>query len=154
MDERKQRLIALLNTPPAERKGTSGYLVDKWHAIHEAKTKLDSIVSRKELELNEARTQQVKAAGAVEAVEAMLLEFDAKASNAEQPAPPLPPPLPVELPQPHSGGEGDSRAEELRRKAQERVERARGAAAAAGAPALMRPVPTKEGDAERKGEPS
>lgn len=152
MDERKQRLIALLNTPPAERKGTAGYLVDKWHMLHEAKTRLEAITARKEAELNEARTQLVKAAGAVEAVEAMLVEFDAKASNVEQPAPPLPPPLPgADDPQPPPEGL-DPAVEEARRKAQARVAGARAAAAAAGFPVPIRPVPTKEGDATKKGE--
>lgn len=151
MDDRKQRLIALLNTPPAERKGTSGYLVDKWHFLHDARTKLESIVNRKEAELNEARTQYTKAAGAVEAVEAMLLEFDAKAANPDQPAQPLPPPRESQPPQPPPEGATDPVVEEARRRALEKMKGARAAAAAAGVPALLRPVP-EEGT--KKGEPS
>jgi len=152
MDERKQKLIALLNTPSAERKGTAGYLVDKWHMLHDAREKLGNIVTRKEAELNEARTQLVKAAGAVEAVEAMLVEFDAKASNVEQSAPPLPPPLSPcvgDDPQPPPDGVGPA-VEEARRKALVKVAGARAAAAAAGFPVPIKPVPV--GDTAKKGD--
>lgn len=92
-----QKVSRILAVPPDQRKGTVGYLVDRWHQMAREYQMLEAEVVRSDRVAAEARTQFTKAHGALEAIERMIGEHEEPTAQKGEPADgePLPPPQPI-----------------------------------------------------------
>ena len=95
------KVAAILQMPRHLRKGTVGYLVETWHTVSMKCGAIEAEASRLETEAAEARTQAVKAIGALEILEAMLSEHEPVSAPA--PTPPV---------VPESDGQGGEKGDE------------------------------------------
>jgi len=145
LNDAKQKLAAILQTPQEARKGTTGYLIDKWHKTNGLRQRMESIVTKLRHDLEEAESQHLKAIGAQESIEAMLLEFDAPAATGGEPTGKLDPSEPRTLPP--ELVDIKAKAEAKRAEALALAGRMRGAA---GGP-LLPPTPPDSDEAGGKG---
>jgi hypothetical protein len=80
------KVDALLNAPNVS--GTAKYLVDRWKGTTALLRRYETEVAKAERHLAELRSQQLKCAGGVETLEAMLSEFELPSENGTVPPPP------------------------------------------------------------------
>ncbi len=112
------KVLVALQTPPQQRKGQVGYLVDRWHKTAQAYASIEGEVARLEREAAEARTQLTKAAGACELLERMIAEHE---ENTEKPTD-------------GTGSPVDGLADEVRRRIEEAKKQAEEARKSGGVP--------------------
>jgi hypothetical protein len=85
------KIDALLNAPNVS--GTAKYLIDRWKGTTALLRRYETEVAKAERHLAEMRSQQLKCAGGVETIEAMLSEFELPGEG--EGTPPSPSAIPI-----------------------------------------------------------